>query len=945
MGRQKKNELDAILEQLKRSYATDVDNELEDSLMDAKESDEDAELASVLEKIFASSADKVDNTNDDLEICLENDFEEKAEQVIEDTSTEPTVNDEEIIKDEFGEIEISAIVTEDEPYEMSTDLDSVNSLDKNTAEEEKVDDVLRVMFHQNLENDFSDTVEQPTNSSILDMFTQDDINMEYDEEFDVSQNTEHRPESDESSDEIYDAEAEPAEFDEHYEYHNSSYEKPDGELFDDNYEERVDSEEYEDENTEIAANAIEAKTIILDQKYYTSDILQHPLSDMSFFKPQDDIDFSAYVKNDPNEEDQEVSIVDSLDSSSKIEVNDNDVSLLMKFGYSDEIASSVGNERAQTVIVDKNNQYTPKRHRIVHGFTGKEFSDKGQINDIAKKFKSDKRFLLVISIIISVIAIAMLVSDVLSLLSDHVDDYLSLIIFESLLVICTIILLGKKLYSGVLGIIRFEANAYSMISVIIVEYLVYCFAMLILYNISPVLVYSEVYIALGGYVLLYVSLTVWSEFVDCCREYNTFKIMSDGDVHCVLEKNLGEGVSSHDKKSKNTEYSYGVKRSRLVSGFFRRVIDHNISNVNVVLIVGVIPFVAIIVGIATSMLRDNIALGINAAGYVMFSAFPLSSVLVTSVIEFVNSLKLRKKHSAFIGIDAVDEYSKVGCLGFSDCDAVEITALTEIAPHKNEDNPRKWLNIAQNVFETLGGPLSKVVKSDHVEESNVRHDATINSICENGIDLYFDSSMNVLIGDRHYMLTHNIKVKTDTNLSTAVKGVDRTVIYMAFDGIPHIGFIVTSKIKKSFLEIVELLKQHNIRIMVNSYEPEINDYYFESNNVENIMSVHKPDNYEYSEPSMILDSGIISSTPYDLCNTVIYGQKIMNDRKTAKKARIIQMIVGLLVAGLLVAVSCFTPINPLIAIIQSNALLIFYTAAFLLLIPNIIQVVKLIRRK
>ena len=46
MGRQKKNELDAILEQLKRSYAADPDAELEDSLLEEEKSDEDAELVS-----------------------------------------------------------------------------------------------------------------------------------------------------------------------------------------------------------------------------------------------------------------------------------------------------------------------------------------------------------------------------------------------------------------------------------------------------------------------------------------------------------------------------------------------------------------------------------------------------------------------------------------------------------------------------------------------------------------------------------------------------------------------------------------------------------------------------------------------------------------------------------------------------------------------------------
>ena len=55
MARQKKgkNELDAILEQLKKSYGSDSSDALEDDLLDASAPEEDAELSEILGKIFA----------------------------------------------------------------------------------------------------------------------------------------------------------------------------------------------------------------------------------------------------------------------------------------------------------------------------------------------------------------------------------------------------------------------------------------------------------------------------------------------------------------------------------------------------------------------------------------------------------------------------------------------------------------------------------------------------------------------------------------------------------------------------------------------------------------------------------------------------------------------------------------------------------------------------
>ena len=57
MGKQKKNELDVILEQLKKSYATDSDEVMNDSTGET-ENEDDKELSAVLERIFSETDDK-----------------------------------------------------------------------------------------------------------------------------------------------------------------------------------------------------------------------------------------------------------------------------------------------------------------------------------------------------------------------------------------------------------------------------------------------------------------------------------------------------------------------------------------------------------------------------------------------------------------------------------------------------------------------------------------------------------------------------------------------------------------------------------------------------------------------------------------------------------------------------------------------------------------------
>ena len=100
MARHKKSELDAILEQLKQSYATDADLDLEDSLLETEKSEEDAELASALEKIFAN------NASDTVEKSAEESSAEEnsAEDTVVDQAFEETVESVEQIEEETTEV-------------------------------------------------------------------------------------------------------------------------------------------------------------------------------------------------------------------------------------------------------------------------------------------------------------------------------------------------------------------------------------------------------------------------------------------------------------------------------------------------------------------------------------------------------------------------------------------------------------------------------------------------------------------------------------------------------------------------------------------------------------------------------------------------------------------------------------------------------------------------
>ena len=129
MAKRKKNELDTVLEQLKMSYAAGLNDDLEDSLLNSDENEEDNELSSILEKIFADDDNKEVNPPEIGEEAQTIVQEEKSEDIPDITHSEtPSFNNPQTPNNESNNKTESACV------------DTVKS------EEKKVDQVLEIMF-------------------------------------------------------------------------------------------------------------------------------------------------------------------------------------------------------------------------------------------------------------------------------------------------------------------------------------------------------------------------------------------------------------------------------------------------------------------------------------------------------------------------------------------------------------------------------------------------------------------------------------------------------------------------------------------------------------------------------------------------------------------------------------------------------------------------------
>ncbi|MBE6706992.1 MAG: hypothetical protein E7577_05050 [Ruminococcaceae bacterium] len=848
----KEKELDIILEQLKKSYgaeSSDMSNDISD---EPSEYEEDLELSSVLSKIFSEEQEishsdtKVNSTHSDES--------ENSPLEIEMSSplVESEIDDSVIDTELFDENEIHDTV-------IDTEFFDENEIDDTVIDAELIDDneIENLIIEPDAFNEDNETEETENSGEIL--TNSNDVEEEelsYEPEFAVE---------DEEYDVLTDlaSEEEPA---------------PTSEP---EFDDRIDSiNEQESE-----ALTEEKNVLILDPAQYTYDCLQDGLPK---FK-------SINVKTEQTPLDSDIS--EEVKSDEIEDFDNNDISLLLKLGYDNEIKSKVGREKTQNVILDNNRRFVPEDDQKPYGFCGEELIDRSQIPKIRQKYQSDKRSLLIsLASVFILFLMTLSVTVYFDTYSSRTDSFAILILIEFILISIISAILYKKLFSGIMGMIKLVVNQYSVLSFILAVYVLYDLTALISYAVNYKTVQPSELIMFGTCIAFYALLTVASDLINCVREASAFDLMASSNNLFTAEKVSSDAVDPVHSE----ETTYKIRKTSLISGYFKKTSQSTAPLINLIYLLGVVPLIALIIGCTFAISSGSIINGISSATISALLCIPLSCVCIFPFNEYTVSAKLKENKIALMGYDAATEYSKIQNLTFKDCDVILITSYSEI--HPQDVNGQSSLRIAYEIFNSLGGTIGKYHSSSEIGESNTKsNNIVINSISDNGIDINYALSTNILLGDKNYMRAHNIKVKTDSSLHGATKGPDRSVLYMAFDGVPKLGFIIGSHIAPEFISSAQELESCGVKVFVDSYEPYVNDLYFEQNTEERLaVEVLKPRSYDPYVYKDIRDGNVVcTSDCFDLAKIIPLSKRIVRQRKICKYINYGLMASGFILSCLL----------------------------------------------
>lgn len=632
-------------------------------------------------------------------------------------------------------------------------------------------------------------------------------------------------------------------------------------LEDDEYDD-IDEEQTEGETSEVntvrnAEKAIEAEEsnktdiaeIILSRDGYTDDPLQW------HFESYNPVNISEMPEDEVGEPQKK-----------KEEIKDDEISLLLQLGYKNELKSEVGEERTDFVVQSISNSYRPDRNKIPFGFCGKEFSEKDQIPKIKQKYDSDKRMLIVKTALFSAIAVVLLI---LSLIAKNRTDISSVIMFPIMEMIimglgCTVIY--KEIASGIIGIFKFSPDIFA-IPIFSVLILAFYDVMTVIMAITNSDLLNTNTISLFGFTSsLFFIFALVSQLMNCSREQKTFGLISGAETLYVgeiptsgEEKASDSDTSSTREARKNSKGNTVIfKKSRYISEYFKRTSESSYRTINVALaMVLSLVFAMLLSIIIVSTGNGNSIDVVSTFIFTFYVCLSASFILSMPVMLFAASKNLNEKKSGIIGTGAVEEYANVNSAIFPDTDAVSVSENIEVIPLGSGDM-NEAIKTSHRLFSSLGGTLCEALKNNSYNADTSVSYANINikSINDDGVDLYMDENTHILFGNKKFIMTcadnYNAEL-LDSIPQNKTHG--KEVAYLFINGMPCLGYVMSLKYKKDFLDVVQLLSANHVNAVVSTYEPHVRSARLDNTNI----ATYRPNKHESPDKNISRFGGIISS--------------------------------------------------------------------------------------
>lgn len=548
-----------------------------------------------------------------------------------------------------------------------------------------------------------------------------------------------------------------------------------------------------------------------------------------------------------------------------------------------------------------------------------EYTEPSQKKDVFGVFRQKYMSAKIRMIMAGLFAILLLVIEALPKLISGFDifqgnDFAGVIVDLCIMICCSALVFGQMVKSLLLlakG--KFNGDTVTLFS-FLVSFIVSLVAVIAVYTGNTMPLYNLAF-------AVCVFLSILFDFLALRRDVYSFKIISSGETKSVLAK-LNR-VERYAEEKEFGEYMgdysdiYKVEETDFVADFFRKRKDVPACTKVLAFLIP-ISFLAAITAavISGTMLQNDLYTSVSHGFMAYWFCAPVIALISFVYPMYLCSLRAYSYSSAILG-DATPETSdRVSVITFTDNDAFppERIKIKSVKVFENY-HIENVIYYASSVFSKVGGPLATVFKQatlDSVNSENVE----IKEITDLGIDAFVEGR-HIVIGQPSYMESQCFETMYEAGDEEYEGQTNKRVLYLACDEVVVAKFYIQYNVSADFLYIVRHLCREGICVSIRSSDPCVdNDILYKNkiNPSEIPVRIIKGQGTSEKKESISTSVGAIVSTGTrkGLIKTLLLCDKVNNIRKTNLIVKIVAMVIGMVVTGVLMAMATDGPVSSLI---------------------------------
>ena len=587
-----------------------------------------------------------------------------------------------------------------------------------------------------------------------------------------------------------------------------------------------------------------------------------------------------------------------------------DVSMILELGYEQELSRLIGRDALKKLKAEHVREKRPVdklRYLTAFGYRNQEYTGEQSRDVILANYAHDKKSLLLRLALTALVTILLLSLEIPMLFGELFVANLGnmpAILFPLLSLMGLILataLSHKSMRAGIRSFFRISPTPYSVAALL-------CMVAIPAGLVNLFLVGGDKnFISLNLPAVIALLITAICDAARLFSEMKVFRILSAEDEKAVLEpaepqkQKLRQGDKIvriiNDDVDQNI---YCIRKSNLVSGFFRRCNDTSSAPRPFGFLLLTALTLSFLTGFVSAVCGKDFSAVTSAVLLTFFFSLPIPAVVLYFFPLCHANRLLTHRNCALIGEESVSEYSQPKTVIYRDKDMYAVKKCTQIMTREGEDF-RRDMHLAAILFRKMRGALGAL--DPHSDEKAASDPAvTFVRLGENGTEAMVDNRYHLLAGDAKFMTKNGVRIPKDRAEDTNQSSENTCLMYLAINGSLKLIYEIEYEASASFERMTEHLSNFNTRLAIRTFDPNLNDAFLEQSRERGAeyVRVIKPTQHESDGTMEVSDSGAIAlGGRFDLPRTMIAASVIHSIRFYGYRIQLATAILGASLALLL----------------------------------------------